>query len=80
MDLNVNKYTTTQEMFLAKVGITNSYQEDNLTLCAPFFVILPKASELFAGNTRHIVCIHQKEPIVLRFHLQEKRDDDGLHA
>lgn len=40
MDLNVNKYTTTQEMFLSKVGITNSYQEDNLALCAPFFVIL----------------------------------------
>jgi hypothetical protein len=40
MDLNVGKYTTTQEMFLAKVGITNSYQEDNLNLCQPFFVIL----------------------------------------
>ena len=38
MDLNVGKYTTTQEMFLAKVGITNSYQENNLNLCQPFFV------------------------------------------
>jgi len=38
MDLSVGKYTTTQEMFLAKVGITNSYQEDNQNLCQPFFV------------------------------------------
>ena len=27
-------------MFLSKVGITNSYQEDNLALCAPFFVTI----------------------------------------
>ena len=38
MDLNVGKYTTTQEIFLAKVGISNNYNEDNSKLCPPFFV------------------------------------------
>lgn len=38
MDLDVGKYTTTQEIFLAKVGITNNYSEDNQSLTEPFFV------------------------------------------
>lgn len=28
MDLDVGKYTTTQDIFLSKVGINNSYSED----------------------------------------------------
>ena len=38
MDLDVGKYTTTQEIFLTKVGISNNYNEDNTKLCPPFFV------------------------------------------
>lgn len=37
-DLEIGKFTTTQELFLQKVGISNSYSEDNLTLVTPFFV------------------------------------------
>jgi hypothetical protein len=75
MDLNVGKYTTTQEMFLAKVGITNSYQEDNTMLHEPFFVtkIFPlKTLWAYIGNTRDSIRIHQEELAVLCVHIQEK--------
>ena len=38
MEQGVGKYTTTQEMFLAKVGISNSYSEDTREPVVPFFV------------------------------------------
>ena len=68
MDLNVGKYTTTQEMFLSKVGITNSYQEDNLALCAPFFVNIV-TKDIFSGNARNIIRVHQEKPTILRLHI-----------
>jgi len=37
-DIDIGKYNTTQELFLSKVGIANSYSEDNKTLVDPFFV------------------------------------------
>jgi hypothetical protein len=39
MDINLGKYNTTQELFLYKVGISNTYAEDKLNLPMPFFVI-----------------------------------------
>jgi len=46
MDLNVGKYTTTQEIFLAKVGIQNSYSEDTQEPVEPFFVWLIQLKNL----------------------------------
>lgn len=37
-DIDIGKYNNTQELFLAKVGIQNSYSEDNEKLSEPFFV------------------------------------------
>lgn len=44
MEQGVGKYTTTQEMFLAKVGISNSYSEDTREPVVPFFVRLKNHS------------------------------------
>lgn len=38
MDIHLGKYNTTQELFLSKVGIANSYSEDMEELVEPFFV------------------------------------------
>ena len=69
MDLNVDKYTTTQEIFLSKVGITNNYQEDNLNLTEPFFVRYIESDHDSLGETRNPVCFYQKELIVLCVYL-----------
>jgi hypothetical protein len=66
-------------MFLSKVGITNSYQEDNLALCAPFFVIIV-THLFFTGDARNTIRIHQEKLVILRVYLQEERDDDRLYA
>ena len=77
MDLEVDKYTTTQEIFLSKVGISNNYQEDNLNLIAPFFVRLLNLTSN-TGKTRHLVRIYQEKSTILCVHNQKERDDDFI--
>lgn len=77
MDLNVGKYTTTQEMFLSKVGISNMYTEDNTLLEEPFFVM--RINNLMSiadvGNLRGLVRIYQEKSTILRIHNQAKGYD-----
>ena len=44
-DINIGKYNTTLEVFLSKVGISNTYSEDNTKLVEPFFVICNSLSD-----------------------------------
>jgi len=37
-DIDIGKYNNTQEVFLGKVGIQNSYSEDKEKMIEPFFV------------------------------------------
>ena len=39
LEMEINRLTTTQDMFLERVGITNSFNDDNEYRYAPFFVI-----------------------------------------
>ena len=80
-DLEVVKHTSynsTQEMFLAQVGIQNSFSEDQEGSQVPFFVSRQLASDYPAvivnfyvgvGASRHLICVHQAKPAILRFHL-----------
>ena len=80
-DLEVVKHTSynsTQEMFLAQVGIQNSFSEDQEGSQVPFFVSRQLASGYPAvivnfcvrvGASRHLICLHQAKPAILRFHL-----------
>ena len=38
LEMESNRLTTTQDMFLERVGITNSFNDDNEYRYAPFFV------------------------------------------
>lgn len=38
LEIECNRLTTTQDMFLERVGITNSFNDDNEYRYAPFFV------------------------------------------
>ena len=38
LEMETNRLTTTQDMFLERVGITNSFNDDNEYRYAPFFV------------------------------------------
>jgi hypothetical protein len=82
MDLDVGKYTTTQEIFLSKVGIGNSYSEDTQIQVEPFFVRMIHHYEfcLLAGKTRHPVCLYQAELALLCVHLQAAFNDPRLRS
>lgn len=67
MDLDLGKYTTTQDLFLSKVGINNSYLEDKQNLVEPFFVLF-KFGSYFLGKRWSAVRVYQKKPVVLRVH------------
>ena len=74
-------YNSTQEMFLAQVGIQNSFSEDHEGSQKPFFVShretirqAAQASNIVShshwlGATRDLVCLHQAEPALLRVHV-----------
>jgi hypothetical protein len=82
MDLDVGKYTTTQEIFLSKVGIGNSYSEDTQVQVEPFFVRMIHHHEfcLLAGKTRHPVCVYQTELALLCVHEQAAVNDTRLRS
>jgi hypothetical protein len=76
-DISIGKYNTTQELFLAKVGVQTSFTDESDAKVEPFFVstILFLASSLkilFAGKIRSPVHLHQEKSVVLCIHVHEK--------
>jgi AP-4 complex subunit mu-1 len=57
-------------MFLSKVGITNSYQEDNLALCAPFFEMQGIQFVYIKKNQLYFVFTSKKREMMTAYMLE----------
>lgn len=66
LEMESNRLTTTQDMFLERVGITNSFNDDNEYRYAPFFVS-PTINFVYfiLGSKWNLVCTCQKKRIIL---------------
>ena len=79
------RFTTTQDMFLERVGITNSFNDDNEFRHKPFFVSIYKTSlnQLILtniGSERHSILPYQEEGIVFCYLIKEEESESSISS
>ncbi len=84
-DVDIGKYNNTQEVFLGKVGIQNSYSEDNEHMIEPFFVSAKPIASLnliclCLGESRCIIHIYKAQPVVFCVYFNEAKSEASLRT
>lgn len=74
------RLTTTQDMFLERVGITNSFNDDNEYRYQPFFVSLFFFNNVVSGGKWHPICTHQKKGVIFCHFIPQKKFESGTGA
>jgi hypothetical protein len=78
------RFTTTQDMFLERVGITNSFNDDNEYRHKPFFVSLSTIVSchilIILGGKRHSILSYQEEGIIFRHIFQKERFESSISS